>query len=213
VPLSSAKKIEVLSLRCVKCKEIKTIDNFWVDNKKSSVYRGGYAHSCKECKKNHRTYYDILPNSDPIIYNGKRTCRLCKKEKSLIDFNCDRSGKFGRAYHCNPCFNEKRDRKKEYEKNIYFGKNKNNSYMANYGLSTEDVKKMLDSQIGLCANRACGKEISIDKKDRKAMGFVDHCHSTGRVRGILCIACNTALGHLENKNRMLGLTEYLQKNS
>lgn len=42
----------------------------------------------------------------------------------------------------------------------------------------------------------------------------DHNHTTGKFRGLLCHACNTSLGHLnENKNRIAGLILYLEKHS
>ena len=81
-----------------------------------------------------------------------------------------------------------------------------------YGLSLDEADSMLKSQMGLCANRACGKEISLYGKDGKiASAAVDHCHSSGKVRGIVCSRCNLALGYLDNKNLVLGLTEYLNK--
>jgi len=92
----------------------------------------------------------------------------------------------------------------------------NPDYMRNknmrnlYGIDLEDARAMLKAQHGLCANRACGKEIHIDGPRNERKGFVDHCHSTGAVRGILCIRCNTALGLLEQKNITLGLMEYIE---
>lgn len=85
-------------------------------------------------------------------------------------------------------------------------------YKAKYGLSTADVRNMLSSQMNLCANRACGKELFLDTNDFKNKAYVDHCHETGSVRGILCSPCNTALGILDKKNMILGLTEYLNNN-
>jgi len=55
-----------------------------------------------------------------------------------------------------------------------------------YGISIEDKQKMLRKQHGKCS--ICLSSISF----RKAC--VDHCHKTGRVRGLLCSLCNKALG-------------------
>lgn len=51
---------------------------------------------------------------------------------------------------------------------------------------------MLSAQGGTCA--ICK---SPDPKG-KGKFHVDHCHSTGRVRGLLCHACNLALGHMHD---------------
>lgn len=39
---------------------------------------------------------------------------------------------------------------------------------------------------------------------------VDHCHSTGQVRGVICLNCNTVLGHIENKEKMEHIGKYLR---
>jgi Recombination endonuclease VII len=57
-----------------------------------------------------------------------------------------------------------------------------------YGLSTEDRKALLARQGGVCG--IC------KKKGRKL--HVDHCHETGKVRGLLCGKCNRGLGHYGN---------------
>ncbi len=41
---------------------------------------------------------------------------------------------------------------------------------------------------------------------------MDHCHTTGRVRGLLCKRCNVALGLVDDKvNKLRGLISYLEK--
>lgn len=51
------------------------------------------------------------------------------------------------------------------------------------------------AQNGKCA--LCKKEIKMFVG--RDGGFVDHCHTTGKVRSILCNRCNTVVGGLENK--------------
>lgn len=58
-----------------------------------------------------------------------------------------------------------------------------------YGLTPEAFQTLLTSQEGLCA--LCARVLS----DRRR-AHVDHCHQTGRIRGLLCISCNHALGML-----------------
>jgi hypothetical protein len=57
-----------------------------------------------------------------------------------------------------------------------------------YGITIQEYDAMLEKQGGGCA--LCGK-----KKMRYRLA-IDHCHSTGKVRGILCFRCNWALGIL-----------------
>lgn len=71
-----------------------------------------------------------------------------------------------------------------------------------YGIGADDFETILEGQGGLCGS--CG-----DKEDE--VGFrLDHDHSTGKVRGILCHHCNVALGHLrDDPKRIEGLKEYI----
>ena len=72
-----------------------------------------------------------------------------------------------------------------------------------YGLKIPDWHEILISQSGRCA--AC--------RDANPALQVDHCHETGRVRGLLCPSCNSALGYAkEDAARLAGLIEYLQAN-
>jgi predicted nucleic acid-binding Zn ribbon protein len=73
-----------------------------------------------------------------------------------------------------------------------------------YGLTVEDYVQMKQDQHGICANTPCGTALE------GFSGHVDHCHQKGRVRGILCPGCNSALGHVhDSPSRLRGLIEYL----
>jgi hypothetical protein len=57
-----------------------------------------------------------------------------------------------------------------------------------YNLPPEEYQRLLERQGGRCA---------ICRRNDRALG-VDHDHATGRVRGLLCNSCNTAIGHLND---------------
>lgn len=78
-----------------------------------------------------------------------------------------------------------------------------------YGLQPGDYNRMLEAQGGFCAagphkSYRRGKEICL---------AIDHCHKTGKVRGLLCDACNTSIGQLEeDTERLRALIAYLERN-
>ncbi len=89
-----------------------------------------------------------------------------------------------------------REYKKEYHANKRFDK---------YGITRSDFEAMLENQNDSCA-------ICQIKFDDKARPYIDHCHDSGKVRGLLCLHCNTGLGHFEDKIELLEKAkEYLQK--
>lgn len=63
-----------------------------------------------------------------------------------------------------------------------------------YGLTLSHVEQMLAAQDHACQH--CSRPVSLFAKDKASSASVDHCHDTGRVRGILCHPCNTSLGQL-----------------
>jgi hypothetical protein len=78
-----------------------------------------------------------------------------------------------------------------------------------YGLSPEDLKNLFDIQNGCCA--ICEKQF--DKLPNTGTSpNIDHCHETNRVRGILCMNCNNALGKFEdNEQGILKALRYLRR--
>lgn len=71
-----------------------------------------------------------------------------------------------------------------------------------YGLTQDDYDAMLQDQRGACA--ICNEPM--DKP------HVDHNHTTGKVRGLLCQHCNMGLGHFRDSPLRLRLASaYLEK--
>lgn len=77
-----------------------------------------------------------------------------------------------------------------------------------YGMTVEEYNEILFKQDHCCA--LCSKHVS--ELERRLA--VDHCHGTGRIRGLLCMPCNTSLGQLgDNTESMYKIIDYLTQNT
>lgn len=87
-------------------------------------------------------------------------------------------------------------KKKEYRsKQSYKDTRRNQLLLKNFGITLKDYTEMLTSQNGVCA--ICFR---VDPPRSLA---VDHCHKTGKIRGLLCRACNVSIGLLEDDEKRL----------
>ncbi len=68
---------------------------------------------------------------------------------------------------------------------------KDRNFQARYGVSTEEVDRIIQLQEGCCG--LCKKPFGEARAKRPA---VDHDHATGKIRGVLHQSCNMAIGHL-----------------
>ncbi len=86
----------------------------------------------------------------------------------------------------------------------------NGYFMRQYGISREKYDRMFEEQDHKC--KICGEEgFRINSKTEKTL-CIDHCHSTGVIRGLLCHNCNRALGLLQDKKHLLqSAIEYLER--
>ena len=77
----------------------------------------------------------------------------------------------------------------------------NSYYMKQYGIGIADVENLLEEH-----NHQCGICFSKGFKMHESAQFdlvVDHCHDTGKVRGVLCHNCNRAVGLLKDNIEVL----------
>lgn len=65
-----------------------------------------------------------------------------------------------------------------------------------YAITVEDWARMFNAQSGRCA--ICAAELLFDRTTH-----VDHCHTTKRVRGLLCARCNKGLGAFADRPEVL----------
>ena len=74
---------------------------------------------------------------------------------------------------------------------------RDNYYKRKYGITLEDYNRMFAEQKGRCA--IC----ETHQCDTGRAFAVDHDHKTGKVRGLLCQACNTAIGKLQDDPKLI----------
>jgi hypothetical protein len=91
-----------------------------------------------------------------------------------------------------------------------------NEIWSKYRLDWPDYLQMYQDQHECCA--ICKKSISLVSQGRKfmsgGMACVDHCHTTGKVRGLLCGSCNKSLGgFMDNTEYLKNAIEYLENSN
>src|ERR1700693_631716 len=143
--------------------------------------------------------------------------RICKLEKFKSDFSKSKTNKDRLRSECKLCLKEQRrvyhkvnakkiskQRKEHYKVNV--DKIRNSHFIHYYGITLEEYDSIFKDQKGCCA--ICG--IYYSKLKKKLC--VDHNHLTGKVRGLLCNACNQGIGYLqENNTTLLSALKYLEK--
>lgn len=157
-----------------------------------------------------------------------RICCKCKLDKELSSefFAKDKNDKSGFTYQCKVCRSIKQkewvknnpekvkqtnDRNKAKRKTFYTSpKGKESSRRAHlkrkFGITLEDFNKMLQIQDNCCA--ICG---GTETHDKHGVLAVDHCHTTGKIRGLLCFKCNGGLGFFnDNKTSLINAIKYLE---
>lgn len=96
---------------------------------------------------------------------------------------------------------EQRRRYREKNREVYRARQYAGKIRRKYGLTVEKYQELWTAQSGVCAVCAL-----------VPAQVVDHRHSDGQIRGLLCHKCNTALGLLnENLSSLAAAIEYLKK--
>ncbi|WP_442951576.1 endonuclease VII domain-containing protein [Paenibacillus sp. GYB004] len=148
---------------------------------------------CKEFKPSTSEYFHKHANRCGL----RPDCKLCSavQRKNYRDANKDRISVSKRRYHY-----DNRDRILE--------KWRKKALVRRYGITREEREVILKQQGGSCI---CGYN---DRSSYSKFPVVDHCHTTNKVRGVLCQRCNTTLGKVQDNPELLRkLADYLESHS
>ena len=87
---------------------------------------------------------------------------------------------------------------------------KKNWLKSEYGLNWEEFLNKYNGQEGKCD--ICGTFLELMHTNKTKQPFVDHCHKTGQIRGLLCHHCNMGIGNFkENQTNLDNAKKYLSK--
>jgi hypothetical protein len=184
-PMQEDLNILNLTKVCTKCGEEKDLLQF-------DVHRlGKRSAECKACSKIRHAAL-AQKNKDSFVFPDKsgmkKVCSSCKVEKLGVEFSLSRRRSDGLDNICKSC-KSVRTRDLECRKR--------------YGLTKEEVDFIFSRNP--CCN-ICGNIFN-----SSVVPNLDHDHKTGKVRGVLCHLCNSALGFLEDSpDTIRSAIEYLR---
>jgi hypothetical protein len=111
-------------------------------------------------------------------------CKICGNNKTIDFFPVNSKGKFGVGQKCKVCSAKyAADNRDPIKEAIY-----------KYKITKEEVLKLKEHPSCFI----CG----LPNRKGKAL-CIDHCHTTGKVRGVLCDDCNTSLGKMKDSKELL----------
>lgn len=115
----------------------------------------------------------------------------CNRCSVLLDFtNWYPSYSKKRWHICKDCDKKRQKQHLKDNPEIY-----ERRHLRKYGVTVNQYNKMLEGQQGVC--RICN-----DPPSRRHL-CVDHCHETGKIRGLLCVPCNAGLGNFKDNPDLL----------
>jgi len=128
----------------------------------------------------------------------EKICSKCGETKSLFAFHKRPESKDGRRKDCKLCnAMAKAKRWAELDEKERQRRNKKLRLKYQYGISPEEYDELVKNQDGKCY--LCGIEENYNGKPL----YVDHCHTSGKIRKLLCQHCNSGLGMFRDNPELL----------
>jgi hypothetical protein len=137
-----------------------------------------------------------------LVTQGLKRCCVCKEIKLLAAFYPMRTGQFlgGVQNICKPCASQ--EARHSFTKRLY-------------GITAQQYQDMFAAQESSCA--ICGEPgkspdtlVRSGRRGPSGVLVVDHDHTSGKVRGLLCNSCNNGLGSFkDDPNLLQEATAYL----
>ncbi len=145
-----------------------------------------------------------------------KICTGCKLTQEDSEFTRSVKGRRGLTSRCKGCVrkwyeeNRPRFQKKKWDNYIRNPlKVRDNKLRTKFGITLEQYNELSNRQSNVCA--VCFKPEVVKRKDKLKTLAVDHCHETGKIRGLLCSKCNMAIGLVkDNVDTLLKMVDYLK---
>lgn len=190
---------------CNVCFKNKELEDFYKDHSK-------VRNECKNCCKDYIRLYRIknlekLRSREKEQYIKHRETKIEHKKRARLE-NPENSRLINKK--CRDKYKEKYNekRREDYKKDPE--KFKDRSLKSHFGIGITEYKQLLEIQNNTCA--ICNNPETVKRKGKLKNLAVDHCHKTGKIRGLLCARCNKAIGLLKDDiNIINNCVNYLQK--
>ena len=155
-----------------------------------------------------------LARQKQLSLDGLRECFDCKEALPFDSFTSNKGNYdgYGFSTYCKSCQKKRNDEYKKKFPWIIQYKRWARRIEEQYGITPDDYYRMWSEQDGCC--KICkGWFRGKTNGGSECVTFcVDHCHNTGKVRGLLCRDCNTGLGHFkDNTKRLEDAIDYLKE--
>ena len=131
-----------------------------------------------------------------------KVCTQCAVEKPLTDF-FSRGGKLAHLYKskCKLCMQAKRQEWAEQNKDHLNDWRRKNWVTANRRLKRRGATQQLYDELYEAQHGCCA--ICSEPEEKFSWLCIDHDHTTGRIRGLLCPNCNRGIGLLKDSSELL----------
>ncbi|UXY18841.1 endonuclease VII domain-containing protein [Streptomyces cynarae] len=168
---------EPFAKRCTGCKRDLPLTAFARDRNRSD----GLQVRCRECvaeysAAHYRRRREAMGKSvreKVDVPPGHKLCRMCGEAKPHSEWHRNATASDGLSTRCKAC---------------RAARGRQDHLKRQYGITEAERDELIASQAGVCC-------ICLSAP----AAHVDHCHETGRVRGVLCFSCNAALGQFKDR--------------
>lgn len=188
---------------CTECETILSLECFSFSKKE----RKNRISKCRSCSQ--RKYFNEINKNQKVFEHRKRqmeaknketkntkACTVCYHVLPLDNFSNAKNKRKGKCCQCKECVRKYKQEHKKEAKNYRFN--------TAYGITLEKFNTLFYSQQNKC--KICGTR-NFGLKGPA----LDHCHNTGKIRGVLCNKCNLALGLLNDDIEILrNAIQYLE---
>lgn len=192
---------------CSRCKTPKPHSAFYPERRPQQA-KDGLRSACRECedtaKRQWQAAHPEIVRARAAKYAAVNAAQIKARQRARYARDKEKILARNKAWRQNNRETWKAGRAAYHRRNPHVMLNSRRRKL--YGVSPEDVQRMITAQGGRCLG--CDGVLSNLKP------CVDHDHKTGKIRGILCHSCNSGLGLLkDNIATLRRLTRYLDSHS